>query len=190
LVEQHRLRGLYVGRFQPFHIGHAEVIRSLLAKVDELVIIIGSAQKSHELDNPFTAGERYMMIKDALGDLGVLSSRYHLIPVPDSPMHSIWVAQVVSYSPPFDIVFSNDPLTRRLFKELRVPVEPVKFYRRDIFSATEVRKRMLEGGNWQELVPRSVANHIERIKGVERLRELALSDSPYRVKATGEEATL
>jgi len=173
------LRGLYVGRFQPFHVGHVEAIRGLLNKVDELVIIIGSAQKSHDLDNPFTAGERYVMVKDALNEMGIPSAKYHLLPVPDSPMHSVWVAQIESYAPPFSVVYSNDSLTRRLFKELGIPVERVEFYRREVYSATEVRRRMLSGQDWRELIPPSVAKNIERIGGVERLKELAMTDSPF-----------
>lgn len=34
-------RGLFVGRFQPFHLGHLHVIKELLEKVDELIIAIG-----------------------------------------------------------------------------------------------------------------------------------------------------
>lgn len=172
-------RGLFVGRFQPFHLGHAEAFKKLLEKMDEIVIIIGSAQLSHELDNPFTAGERYVMIKDALNELGIGPERYHLIPVPDSPMHSVWVAQITSYSPPFDVVCSNDPLTRRLFKELKIPVDSVPFYRRETLSATEVRRRMLSGGDWRELVPKSVAENIDNIDGVARLKALSQTDSPF-----------
>ncbi|HLN89981.1 MAG TPA: adenylyltransferase/cytidyltransferase family protein, partial [Candidatus Binatia bacterium] len=51
-------RGLYVGRFQPFHLGHLDAIKYVLKEVDELVIVIGSAQYSHNSNNPFTAGER------------------------------------------------------------------------------------------------------------------------------------
>ena len=37
-------RGLYVGRFQPFHLGHLGAVKSILEDVEELVIVIGSAQ--------------------------------------------------------------------------------------------------------------------------------------------------
>ncbi|MEM2947357.1 MAG: adenylyltransferase/cytidyltransferase family protein, partial [Candidatus Bathyarchaeia archaeon] len=36
-------RGLFVGRFQPFHKGHLSVIEDILKEVDELVIVVGSA---------------------------------------------------------------------------------------------------------------------------------------------------
>lgn len=55
-------RGLFVGRFQPFHLGHLMAIKDVLEEVDELVIVIGSAQCSHDVDDPFTAGERLVMV--------------------------------------------------------------------------------------------------------------------------------
>ncbi|MEM1589096.1 MAG: adenylyltransferase/cytidyltransferase family protein, partial [Candidatus Bathyarchaeia archaeon] len=47
-------RGLFVGRFQPFHKGHLQAVKEILDEVDELVIVVGSAQYSHRIDNPFT----------------------------------------------------------------------------------------------------------------------------------------
>jgi nicotinamide-nucleotide adenylyltransferase len=179
LVKRKYRRGLFVGRFQPFHLGHAEAILRLLEDMNEIVIIIGSAQLSHELDNPFTAGERYVMIKNALHELKIKPTRYHLLPVPDSPAHAVWVAQMTSYSPPFDVVCSNDPLTTRLFKELHVPVVDVPFISRDKLNSTLVRRRILLGENWCELVPESVAEDIKKIDGVARVRELAETDSPF-----------
>jgi len=35
-------RGLFVGRFQPFHKGHLRAVKDILGKVDELVIVVGS----------------------------------------------------------------------------------------------------------------------------------------------------
>ena len=167
---------MFVGRFQPFHKGHLEVILRLLKKVDELIIAIGSAQKSHELDNPFTVGERITMIRESLREAGVDDSRYWLIPIPDVPMHSVWVSQVISYTPSFDVVFSNEALTRRLFIEAKFKVEFIEFVQRELFSATEIRRRMLSGERWEELVPNKVAEYIKQIKGVERIIELAKED--------------
>ena len=55
-------RALFVGRFQPFHYGHLHAVESILKENDELLLVVGSAQMSHEPDNPFTAGERIEMI--------------------------------------------------------------------------------------------------------------------------------
>ncbi|HDD69739.1 MAG TPA: nicotinamide-nucleotide adenylyltransferase [Candidatus Bathyarchaeota archaeon] len=169
-------RGLYVGRFQPFHLGHLGAIKDILKEVDELIIVIGSAQYSHLLDNPFTAGERMVMIRKALEEAGLSYSRFWIVPVPDVHLHMMWVSAVEGYTPSFDVVYSNEPLTRRLFIEAGYEVKAIRFHKRKIYSSTEIRERMLKDKSWEKLVPKSVAAFIKEIDGVNRLRDLNKSD--------------
>jgi nicotinamide-nucleotide adenylyltransferase len=169
-------RGLYVGRFQPFHLGHLGAIKDILKEVDELVIVIGSAQYSHRIDNPFTAGERLTMIRKALEEAGIANSKVWIVPVPDVHLHMMWVAAVKGYTPSFDVVYSNEPLTRRLFMEAGYKVKTIRFHERKLYSSTEVRARMLEGESWEALVPKSVAAFMKEIDGINRLRDLVKSD--------------
>jgi len=99
-------------------------------------------------------------------------SRIWIIPVPDIHQHALWVSQIVGYSPKFDVVYANEPLTRRLFMEAGFKVESMPFIKREVYLATEIRKRMLAGENWKELVPNTVASFIEEIDGDARLRQL------------------
>ena len=169
-------RGVFVGRFQPFHNGHLEVIKRIVEDVDELVIVVGSAQYSHRLDNPFTAGERITMIRKALEEEGIQLPRIWIIPVPDVHQHALWVSRIVGYSPKFDVVYANEPLTRRLFIEAGFNVEPMPMIKREVYLATEIRKRMLAGENWKEFVPSSVARFIKDMDGEVRLRDLNKTD--------------
>jgi nicotinamide-nucleotide adenylyltransferase len=171
-------RGLLIGRYQPFHLGHLQCIQHVLKKLPEVIIAIGSAQFSHTLHNPFTAGERLTMIRLAMDEAKIDASTYYVIPIRDLRVHDLWVAHVVSQTPRFEIVFSNEPITSRLFKEAGFRVEPIPFYDREAYSATEIRERVVKGESWDKLVPASVAAYIKSIFGDERLRELALSDSP------------
>ncbi len=172
-------RGVFVGRFQPFHKGHLELIKKIVKEVDELVIIVGSSQYSHRLDNPFTAGERITMIRKALEEEGIQLSRIWIIPVPDVHQHVLWVSQIVGYCPKFDGVYANEPLTRRLFIEAGFKVKPMPLIKRKVYLATEIRKRMLTGEKWEELVPSSVVNFIKEIDGDVRLRDLNKNDTVY-----------
>jgi len=175
-------RGLFIGRFQPFHRGHLKAVHWILDKVDELVIAIGSAQYSHTLQNPFTAGERLEMIRASLIDDRIDLSRIITVTIPDIHVHSLWVKLVVSLSPRFHVVYSNEPLTRRLFEEEGFNVEAIPFFDREIYSATEVRKRILEDRDWRNLVPDAVARLIDEFKGVERIRNLARTDRVEELK--------
>jgi nicotinamide-nucleotide adenylyltransferase len=169
-------RGLYVGRFQPFHLGHLGAIKAALKEIDELVIVIGSAQYSHKVNNPFTAGERLVMIRQALLEAKLDPSRLWIVPVPDVHLHMLWVSALEGYTPKFNIVFSNEPLTRRLFMESGYQVKNIEFYDRKTYMSTVIREKMLQGDSWIELVPKSVADFINEIDGVNRLRDLATTD--------------
>jgi len=168
--------GLFVGRFQPFHLGHLAAVKFALKTVDYLYVVVGSAEKSHERDNPFTAGERISMIKAALDGSNVNPARWMAIPIADADSHSLWVSSVESMVPRFDIVFTNDALTFLLFKEQGIEVKPVPFLDRQRYSATNVRDRILERKNWRQLVPKQVARLVVRFGGVERVRELRRKD--------------
>jgi len=169
-------RGLFVGRFQPFQFGHLGAIKDVLKEVEELVIVIGSAQYSHTIANPFTAGERLIMIRKALEEAGIDYSRVWIVPVPDVHLHMMWVSALEGYTPHFDVVYSNEPLTRRLFMEAGYKVKAIRFHERKLYSSTEIRERMLKDKSWEKLVPKSVAAFIKEIDGVNRLRDLNKSD--------------
>ena len=169
-------RGLYVGRFQPFHLGHIGAIKNVLEEVEEIVVVIGSAQYSHTTNNPFTAGERLVMIRSALEEAQVDFARVWVVPVPDVHLHMMWVSAVEGYTPKFHVVYSNEPLTRRLFMEAGYKIKGIPLIERQFYSSTIVREKILIGDSWKPLVPTGVADFITEIDGVNRLRELNRTD--------------
>lgn len=174
--------GLFIGRFQPFHNGHLATVKFALGRVDQLVIVVGSAQKSHEPRNPFTAGERITMIKESLDADGEADVRRILIiPVPDIDVHSLWTHQVNMLVPKYDLVFANDPFTLMLFREQGIKSIEAPLYRRDEMKATEIRKRMVAEENWEDLVPKPVSKIIKEINGVGRVRAISRRDMPDHI---------
>jgi nicotinamide-nucleotide adenylyltransferase len=169
-------RGLYVGRFQPFHLGHLSAIKEVLKEAEELVIVIGSAQYSHNATNPFTAGERLVMIRRALQEAKMDESRVWVVPVPDVHLHMLWVSALEGYTPRFNVVYSNEPLTRRLFVEAGYKVKGIRFFERKMYASTIIREKMLKDETWTMLVPKSVSDFIAEIDGVNRLRDLNQTD--------------
>jgi len=109
-------RGLLVGRFQPFHLGHLRVLQTIRREhPDETILLgIGSAQSSHTMDNPFSAGERMEMVLRAVEEARLDA----VLPVPllDIERHGLWVRYLASLLPPFQRVYTNNPLTRLLFE--------------------------------------------------------------------------
>ena len=164
-------RALIIGRFQPIHNGHMEMIRRAVKKY-ELIIAIGSPLKSHTVDNPFTGGERYEMILRSLKKDGINAL---IIPVPDIEYNAVWASHVMSLCPDFDVVLSNNPLTIELFSPHKRVIETGMFSRKE-YSGREIRRRMMEGDDWDDLVPQAVSEYIRKIGGEERITYLSRSD--------------
>ena len=179
-------RGFYMGRFQPFHNGHQRVVEQIADEVDELVIGIGSAGDSHTDRNPFTGGERMMMITKALVEYDLVT---YVVPIEDVNRNAVWVSHVQSMSPRFDIAYSNNPLVVRLFTEAGVEVHQSPMFDRDVLEGTEIRRRMVEGGDWADLLPESVVDVISEIDGIERMRQVAGRRRERRPSATTSEST-
>jgi nicotinamide-nucleotide adenylyltransferase len=165
------MKALFLGRFQPFHNGHMEVIKEIRPGAESFIIVIGSAQESHTLDNPFTAGERYGMIKKSLVDENL--NGVDIIPISDLNRYSLWVNYVETFVPTFDTIVTNNSITQRLFGEKGYEVVKPQLYNRERFSGEEIRRRILHNESWQDLVPKAVARIIEGIEGTERLRAIA-----------------
>lgn len=167
-------RGFYIGRFQPYHLGHHQVVTDVIAdEVDELVVAVGSADASHTRRNPFTAGERVMMLTQSLVPLDTVC---YVVPIEDVERNSVWVSHVRSMCPDFDVAYSNNPLVVRLFQEAGVPVRNVPMYDREHLEGTRIRDLMIEGRDWTDRVPDPVVDVIEEIDGLERIRAVSASD--------------
>lgn len=171
-----KVRGILIGRMQPVHNGHMELIKQILSEVDEIIIGIGSAQVSHELKDPFTAGERVVMMSQALAEKEIDPSRYYIIPMQDINFNAIWASHVKMLTPPFSIVYSGNPLVKQLFSEEGYEVRQPPLYDRLHLSGSEVRRRILNDENWQELVPNATVELIGEINGVERLKNLSMKE--------------
>ena len=57
---------VFIGRFQPFHLGHLSVITEALEQADNLVVLVGSSGAPRNHRNPFTFEERSSMITDSI----------------------------------------------------------------------------------------------------------------------------
>ena len=168
------MRGFYIGRFQPYHDGHHRMVAEIAREVDELVLGIGSAGDSHSPRNPFTAGERVMMVTKSVADLDITT---YAVPIEDLDRNAVWVSHVRSMSPAFDVAYSNNPLVIQLFSEAGVEVRQCPMFNRDVLEGAELRERMIQGDDWQRLVPESVVNVIDEIDGIERIQRVSDTDA-------------
>ncbi|WKD50190.1 bifunctional nicotinamide-nucleotide adenylyltransferase/Nudix hydroxylase [Microbulbifer spongiae] len=72
---------VFIGRFQPFHLGHLAVIEAGLVQAEQIIILCGSAHQPRSVRNPWTIAEREAMIRGAVQDLD--NARIHIAPLMD-----------------------------------------------------------------------------------------------------------
>jgi nicotinamide-nucleotide adenylyltransferase len=156
-------RGLLIGRFQPFHIGHLKAIEQATSENDEVIIGIGSAQYSYTIDNPFTAGERIEMIRIGLRSAGHDLSSFIPVPIFDIGEHHLWMSRVKATVPRFDVLYTNNPFVKLLAEAEGVKVREPVLVEREHLSGTNIRALMISGGDWRRYVQPEVAAYLDEI---------------------------
>ena len=169
-------RGLVIGRFQPFHNGHLELIQQILNECEELVVVIGSAQFNYILKDPFTAGERIEMIHASLSFQRMDRNRIFIIPLSNFENNACWFGYLKSMVPKFDILYSGNEYVRYL-AEKEIIVKEHTFKNKFRFNGGNIRRLIVNDEKWDDLVPIPVTEIIRNIGGVERIRILAKSDT-------------
>lgn len=56
---------IFIGRFQPFHTGHEQVIRQALKLSDKVIVLVGSAYQPRTVRNPWDFNEREALMRSA-----------------------------------------------------------------------------------------------------------------------------
>jgi bifunctional NMN adenylyltransferase/nudix hydrolase len=59
---------IFIGRFQPFHIGHERVIRKALELSDKVIVLVGSAYQPRTVRNPWDFNEREALMRLAFSE--------------------------------------------------------------------------------------------------------------------------
>jgi len=162
--------GLLIGRFQPFHLGHLDAVLFGLARTENLFIGIGSSNKSNEMKNPFSAGERREMIVSSIEPSMI--DRIKVFDIPDVGNHEKWTFEIDKIIPKYDVVFTNDEFTKTLFEKRKINVVPVVLKDREKFSGTNVRELIADDKNWQDFIPHGTRKVLDKINAKERLKNL------------------
>lgn len=145
------MNGLLIGRFQPFHLGHLSALEYALSHVDKLWIGLGSSNKPREKNNPFLAEERKEMIVSSIDES--MKNRIKIFNIPDLENHQKWVEAIDNIVPKFDLVFTNDDLTKHLYSKKGTKSMTIPFTKRDVLSGTSIREKIISDQNWENLVP-------------------------------------
>lgn len=175
------IRAAIIGRFQPFHLGHLELVRQVLMECEELIILIGSSQINYTIKNPFTAGERLWMIRESLLKSKFDLNHIMLIHIMDEINNSRWFSSIKSFTPPFDLFYTGNLFVRQLIQRESIRVKEPTLVNKNLLKGSVIRRLILEDDpHWYNLVPDSVRNIIKKIDGEVRIRIIHSSweDSP------------
>ena len=83
---------ILIGRFQPFHNGHAGLLQTALTTAAQVVVVLGSAFHARSPKNPFTWQERAAMIAATLPE--AQRARVHYVAVRDYYDDGLWADAV------------------------------------------------------------------------------------------------
>jgi nicotinamide-nucleotide adenylyltransferase len=164
------MNGLLIGRFQPFHQGHLDALHFALSKVDKLWVGLGSSNKPLQKNNPFSAEERKKMILSSIDDS--IRSKIEIYFIPDFEDHKKWVEHIDIIVPKFDVVFTNDDMTKHLYSKRDTTVVTIPFTKRDVLSGTNIRDLILGDQPWEEFVPDGTRKFLDKINAKQRLKNL------------------
>ncbi len=167
---------LYIGRFQPFHKGHADAIKQIFQKFPEisqntshLYIGIGSAENNYEKKNPLTAGERFEIIDTAMQEMKIPRENYSIIPIRDINHYALWPHHVQQYLPKISILASGSKLVQSLWKTAFPESEIITIVQNEKISGTQVRQKIIDNKKTDNVLLSSVLQKIEKFSLQERL---------------------
>ena len=151
------MRGLVLGKFLPYHAGHAHLIREARRQVDELVVLVCSIARE-----PIAGGLRFQWVRESHPDCRVVHVSEEVPQAPeDHPgFWEIWTDLIARYAGPVDRVFTSEAYGEELGRRVgaqHIAVDPAR--RAFPVSGTAVRDDPLK---YWRFVPDPVRPYLVR----------------------------
>ena len=179
--------GIVHGRFQPFHLDHLKYFLVAKKKCDLLIVGItnpdpiltkydeANPHRSLFASNPFTYFERFFMIKEALLNAGLKRNEFEIVPFPiNKPellKHYVPIEKSIFYMTVFD---EWGWKKKKTLESIGAKVEILWSGKKEDkgLSSSEIRKRIIKGEKWNNLVPVGVYRIMKDWKLDQRLQEM------------------
>ena len=171
------------GRFQHIHIGHCHIIDTALSLADRMLILVGSAQETGTLRNPFDIQTRIEMIREVypfdnvtIKPLNDLTHEEDI--TPDWGKYVLDNSRRYIHKNPDIFVYGNDESRSKWFdpSDIKSVTEVIVSRAKLDISATKMREFLVKGDidNWFFYSPPKIHKHCLR------LREELLSTPAYK----------
>lgn len=175
--------GILIGRFQPFHLGHAFLIEEALKHCDALLIAIGSSFRARNFKNPWSFDERKALIQQHFPNAPL-----HFAAIPDFfYSENAWINAVK------DSVKTHNPSKVTLFGHNK---DYSSYYLKEFpswhyhelpnlksINATKIREEYFWNGDLDEAIPPSTRKFMatfQKTTEFARLQEEALFVRSYK----------
>jgi nicotinamide-nucleotide adenylyltransferase len=154
------VKTVFIGRFQPFHRGHHQVVEKY-SEEHELQIAIGSSEEEETEKNPLSFKERKKLIRACHSDIEITG-----IADEDESEdgNQKWI-QKVKEKTGAEAVISQNPLVKDIVaRDTELKLIKQDLYQEEIYSGTEVRRRVRSGEEWRYLLPDCCEKQFEKLK--------------------------
>jgi len=161
--------GVYIGRFNPPQKGHMNIIKTLLRRVDKLIVVIGSAEKINEKENPFSGKERVKMMKAYLKEEGIPECKVKIYTLRDKKSWKGAIDNLLKTCK-FDVLFTNKKIIMKKVDN-RIKIETFnRTGKSGRISGTRIRNAINKDKEWEHLTGISVAGLIKKMNGIQRIK--------------------
>ena len=175
--------GIVIGRFQPFHVAHRELIKHSLTLAEKVIVILGSARSASDVRNPFTPAMREEIIRACFPED---SARLIFRAVRDYPYNDhVWTAEVQNLVSEITeeldgakigiVGFFKDRSSYylNLFPQWNFEEFYVSDKKLLNINATQIREKFFtDDADWKEFLPAQVAVTLDVFKQTETFPHL------------------
>lgn len=147
--------GFLLGRFQPVHVGHEDMIGKAVSLCRDVVILIGSSQESGTAANPLSYEQRKALIENIYG------KRVKVYPIPDIGVGNVseWgeyvldtVKKCCGKTPDLFITGKEERRQSWFEGENGKAIAELKIPKTIDISASRLREMLSAGDEWKEYV--------------------------------------
>lgn len=168
---------VFIGRFQPFHKGHQQVVNHALNASEQVIVLCGSAFRPRCLRNPWSFSERESMIRSVYRPTD--NQRMHIMPLLDvmyndelwvqnvqRTVHGITAAHHKKLHEPARVgLIGHRKDATSYYLNLFPQWSGVDVVHHETTSATEIREAYLDGHDIEnQRLPDAVSDYLVRFK--------------------------
>ena len=162
---------VFIGRFQPLHNGHLEVIKWISAQAKEIVVVIGSMQESGTASNPLDYAERKEMVEKTLSVSGI--KNFKIFGLPDFLNDVAWgkkLSEILKTEPAKLLLVTQNDWSAACAGKTGIAVSGHPMFGQGL-TATQVRQSVAAAMPWKEMVPSAVSEFLENNGGDKRIAQ-------------------